>query len=485
MTSSNRDRKVLSPGDLLRSFRWFGPDVRRLLLVGCLDAIGRQPLWFVLPLMLEAMGYGLDVIGIVIFVLGLSTTVPMIPIGYVGDRFGRKNMMVVGLLISTFGLGIFVFADTLPLIYVAVAVGGLGTAMTGSCYTALLSEKVVNRQRKYLLSLQGLVGMGASAGWVFAIGFLAPWYGMTIGGGLVEGDQFIFSIGMVAMALEMVVLATVHERKKEKFNIKGRSWPLPWSGVTDGTYRDGDGKGDREAKRSFDKNIPWRTIAKLSAPMALLGLGAGFIVNFFQNFFSMRFHTPMWQIGILFGLTNLIWAASYMFMPLLAERIGSIRAIFLTEVTAILALIAIPLSGDFYITAIMYTTRMVLMNSSWPIWSAYAINTAGERYGATTMSTTQTCFNGLRSITPAIAGYIYIMSWDLPFFICAAFYTAAASLTFWFFWDQDDGPYARERKEMDRKRRKEERDHQAMGKKGSDEPKPTCIEDGRGRQPGL
>lgn len=471
----------------MRSFRWFGPDVRRLLLVGCLDGIGRQPLWFVMPLMLEAMGYGLEVIGVVVFVLGLSSTVPMIPIGYIGDRFGRKKMMVVGLLISTFGLGIFVFADTLSLIYVAVAVGGLGSAMTGSCYMALLSEKVVRRQRKYLLSLAGLVGMGASAGWVFAIGFLAPWYGTTIGGGLVEGDQFIFSVGVVALALEMVVLATIRERKKERFHIKGRSWPLPWSGVTDGTYRDGDGNGgsDGEAKRRFDKNIPWGTIARLSAPMALLGLGAGFIVNFFQNFFSMRFHTPMWQIGLLFGMTNLIWAASYMFMPLLAERIGSIRAIFLTEITAILALIAIPLSGDFYITAIMFTTRMVLMNSSWPIWSAYAINKAGERYGATTMSTTQTCFNGLRSITPAIAGYIYIMSWDLPFFICAAFYTAAASLTFGFFWDKDDGPYARERKDRNRKRRKERQDREVADKGDGDEAEPTCVEDAGGRQPGL
>lgn len=478
MASSDMGRKVLSPGDLIRSFRWFGPDVRRLLLVGCLDGIGRQPLWFVLPLMLEAMGYGLDVIGLVVFVLGLSSTVPMIPIGYIGDRFGRKKMMVAGLMISTLGLGMFVFAGTLPLIYLAVAVGGLGSAMSGSCYTALLSEKVNRRQRKYLLSLQGLVGMGAAAAWVFTIGFLAPWYGTTMGGGLVAGDHFIFSIGVVALALEMVVLATIHERKKEKFAIKGRSWPMPWSGVTDGTYRDSDGKNKgKKEKADFDRNIPWSTIARLSAPMALLGLGAGFIVNFFQNFFSMRFHTPMWQIGILFGLTNLIWGASYMFMPLLAERIGSIRAIFLTEVMAILALIAIPLSGNFYITAIMYTARMVLMNSSWPIWSAYAINKAGERYGATTMSTTQTCFNGLRSFTPAIAGYIYIMSWDLPFFICAAFYMAAASVTFAFFWDQDDGPYAKQRKENERKKEKE--------KESKDKEGTTCIGDGSGRQPGL
>jgi MFS family permease len=86
----------------------------------------------------------------------------------------------------------------------------------------------------------------------------------------------------------------------------------------------------------------------------------------------------------------------------------------------------------------MYIIRMVAMNSAWPILQSYSIGQVPEEHRSFTLSATNFCFNVPKGLTPGIAGYIYGFSLELPFFLCAAFYTISTIMFFTFFKDKDD-----------------------------------------------
>jgi MFS family permease len=128
-------------------------------------------LFLVLPVFaLEAAKYpgGDDpaLIGLAMGIYGLTQGVLQIPFGVASDRFGRKRVIIIGLVIFALGSFLAAAATTLPLLIAGRSIQGAGAI--SAAVTALLADLTRDEVRTKAMAL-----VGASIGLMFAVSLVA------------------------------------------------------------------------------------------------------------------------------------------------------------------------------------------------------------------------------------------------------------------------------------------------------------------------
>ncbi len=167
-----------------------------LALIFALRMLG---LFLVLPVFaLEARKYpgGDDpaLIGLAMGIYGLTQGLLQIPFGMASDKYGRKRVIVMGLLIFAAGSFVAASAPTLPWLLAGRALQGAGAV--SAAVTALLADLTRDAVRTKAMAM-----VGASIGLVFALSLVvAPPLAAAIGlGGLfaLTGALALVGIGIV------------------------------------------------------------------------------------------------------------------------------------------------------------------------------------------------------------------------------------------------------------------------------------------------
>ena len=157
-------------------------------------------LFLVLPVFaLEASRYpgGDDaaLVGLAMGIYGLTQGVLQIPFGMASDRFGRKRVIILGLLV--FAAGSFVAAAADSLLWLLVGRSLQGAGAVSAAVTALLADQTRDEVRTKAMAM-----VGASIGLMFALSLVvAPLLASAIGlGGLftVTGALALACIAVVA-----------------------------------------------------------------------------------------------------------------------------------------------------------------------------------------------------------------------------------------------------------------------------------------------
>ena len=116
-------------------------------------------------------------IGIALGSYGLSQGLLQIPFGLLSDRYGRKSIITIGLLIFAFGSLLGAFAHSITGMIVARILQGMGAI--GSVLIALLADLTPNNQRTFAMAIIGS-SIGVSFGIAFIISpFIASHYGLS------------------------------------------------------------------------------------------------------------------------------------------------------------------------------------------------------------------------------------------------------------------------------------------------------------------
>ena len=128
-------------------------------------------LFLVLPVFaLEARKYpgGDDpaLVGLAMGIYGLTQAVLQLPLGMASDRFGRKRVIVLGLLVFAAGSLLAALADSLTGLLVGRAMQGAGAV--SAAVTALLADQTRDAVRTKAMAL-----VGGSIGLMFAVALVA------------------------------------------------------------------------------------------------------------------------------------------------------------------------------------------------------------------------------------------------------------------------------------------------------------------------
>ena len=166
-------------------------------------------LFLVLPVFaLEARRYpgGDDpaLVGLAMGVYGLTQALLQMPFGLASDRFGRKRVIVIGLLV--FALGSFVAAHASSLHGLLIGRALQGAGAVSAAVTALLADLTRDSVRTKAMAL-----VGGSIGLMFALALvLAPTLSAHIGLSGLFALTGVLALGGVAAALWWVPAEPVH-----------------------------------------------------------------------------------------------------------------------------------------------------------------------------------------------------------------------------------------------------------------------------------
>jgi MFS family permease len=157
-------------------------------------------LFLVLPVFaLEAARYpgGGDpaLVGLAMGIYGLTQGVLQIPFGMASDRFGRKRVIVLGLLVFAAGSFLAAAAPTLGWLITGRALQGAGAV--SAAVTALLAD-----QTRDVVRTKAMAMVGASIGLMFALSLVAA---PVLAGKIGLGGLFAVT-GLLALACIAIVL---------------------------------------------------------------------------------------------------------------------------------------------------------------------------------------------------------------------------------------------------------------------------------------
>ena len=314
--------------------------------------------------------------------------------GQVSVRLGYKRTVLLALFLYLAARMLQVFYPVFWALVMASVVLGTATALEWPALAALLSGETTDEKRHYLFTLNSALGTAGAA------------VGMILGGvlpKLLDGSSpykhtLLFAISF--LVVQMILMALVS----------------PVLG--------------REEKRLRIRRGLLVKIAKFSLPNVLIGLGAGVTIPYMGLWFNLHFGTGLGSIGGLFAIQQMMMAFGMFLMPLIADRIGSVKTVVGFNGSAIALIVALPFAPGFLIAALIYTLRTILMNVVNPIWDAFALGFFTREERATSIALRSFAWTSTFGIGQYLGGIIFDYSLTVPFFITGILYGLAV-LAIW------------------------------------------------------
>jgi len=137
-------------------------------------------------------------VGVALGVYGLSQGILQIPFGMASDRYGRKRLIVIGLLL--FALGSFIAAVASDIYWVIFGRAIQGAGAIAAPVTALAADLTREDHRTKAMAM-----IGGSIGLTFAVSLVAaPALYRTIGMGGIFGLTGLLSLGAVWLTIAVV-----------------------------------------------------------------------------------------------------------------------------------------------------------------------------------------------------------------------------------------------------------------------------------------
>jgi MFS family permease len=374
----------------------------RLVMVGVFISVANGIYSFGFVLFLQRLGHDTGYQGLLLSFMEITVALTILPLGMLAPRAGPRRSLFLGIVCLALAYFSIMFATQLWQFVPGMLLLGLGTAIISPVLAAALADTVCDQDSKYLMSINAFFTMLAGA------------VGFGLSGALVQlagepgGFRAVFGLAGATVIFGAALLGARMELSCAPMNGK---------------------KGTA------------RKIFPFVLPQFVLGLGAGLVIPFFPVYFKLRFDASTQTISTIFTVTQVIWALTYIAMPIIAARKGSVRTLILMQSAAVAALFAIPLTVDFQSTAVLFGARMILMNASRPLADSYMMTLVGKDLRSTAVAANQLAWMLPHMISVAAGGVLMTVNREVPFFICGMLYIASTALYARFFIGRDDvGP---------------------------------------------
>ncbi len=361
-----------------------------------------------------SLGFDEALLGNLVAVSSMAGLITVLPMGYLADLLGRK----ASLLIAGFGTVVTIAALVLwPsqwMLVAMTALSGVAGALAGVTMSPFLMENSGEQERTYLFSFgNGLQMVSSSVGnWIG--GYLPTWVAMTLGASVsavsaeAYGGALVVVSGAAAIGLFPLLLLRTPKL--------GRAQRTVFAPIT------------------YAMKNP-ALLAKLISPMLITSIGAGLTMPFMNVFFRQQYGQPDNVIGTLFAWGSLAMGVGLLLAPPLADRIGKIRLVVITQGLSIPFLILLGFAPWFWLSTAAYFIRVALMNMSGPVYQTYVMEHVEPSARATVASLVSMSWNVGWFISPMVSGWLQVRYGFAPPFIgTIILYTISVFLYWSFFW---------------------------------------------------
>jgi MFS family permease len=179
----------------------------------------------------------------------------------------------------------------------------------------------------------------------------------------------------------------------------------------------------------------WKTFGKMVLPMLITSIGAGLFMPFMNVFFRVVHHQPDHTIGNVLGWGALAMGIGLIIAPPIADRIGKIPLVVITQGLSIPFLVMLGFAPAFWMAALAYYVRLALMNMSGPVYNTYVMENVKPEARAMAASLVSMTGSFGWAFSPSISGWLQVDYGFGPVYgAVIVIYTLSVFLYWKFFW---------------------------------------------------
>jgi MFS family permease len=332
--------------------------------------------------------------------------------GYLADLLGRKkSFLLSGLAVSLAVAGMVLWPVKGVLFGMSLLLGA-AQSLSAVTMAPFLLENSGGEERTYLFSLGSGAQMTASFVGNSIGGQLPTWLSGRLNVAPTSSAAYAGALGIIAVAslfglLPYLFMRTPRLKKTERATFA----PLAYAA--------------REPA----------LLGKLVAPMLITSIGAGLLMPFMNIFFRVSYHKSDPVIGTLLAWGALAMAIGLLIAPPIADRIGKIQIIVITQGLSIPFLALMGFAPWFWASAAAYYVRIALMNMSSPVYQTYVMEKVDPEARATVASLVNMANNFGRAFSPSVSGWLQVSYGFGPVYLGVLFTYSIAVYLYWkFFW---------------------------------------------------
>jgi MFS family permease len=347
---------------------------------------------------LSQLGYSTVTVGIVISTAYASGAVLTAVWGYLSDRFGRKNILMLLAALTIVSNLIYIFFSHLIFIIAAVVIANVGAGGSGAggqgggpmspVEQALLAEKCTAANRNTVFAANAFVGsiMGALGALLSGL----PQHLQEIRGWTpIASYKPLFALTILFSLVLIFAYSRIHEQHV----------PRP-----------------REKKKIATRAN--RFVIKMSLLGMIDNLGGGLISPLIAYWFFLRYGVELKSLGLMFFLSYFLAALSFLTAPLIARRIGVVRTMAFSHGAASLIYILLPLAPTFSIAAAMMIIRSYLAYMDNPLRSSFIMGVVRPEERGSAAGLTSLSRHVPVAVSPSLSAYMMqAFSLNVPIFI--------------------------------------------------------------------
>jgi len=358
-----------------------------------------------------SLGFDEAMLGKLISTTQFTGMLLAIPIGFLVDKIGRKPLLISKSIFLTIAIGAMALWRTVTVFYTMNALLGVVQSISAVVMAPFLMDNSEEKERTYLFSFSSGLRMGSVFIGNWLGGYLPGWIANLQGIGATSSASYggaLLSITAVSI-LGFIPLSFIRTAKTSKASSPGF------------------------APFQFAMEEP-KLIVKLLFPSLLISIGAGMFMPFMNIFFRIVHHQSDQVIGTIFAWGSLAMGIGLMIAPPLADRLGKIQLVALTQGLSIPFMIMLGFSPLFSLSTLSYYMRMVLMNMSGPIYQTFVMEQVDKGAMATIASLASMVSRFGRAFSPTISGALQVTYGFGPPFATAIFLYAVAVFLYWVFF---------------------------------------------------
>lgn len=389
----------------------FGKDARLYIVANAIGAFGFGISNVVFNLyMLRIPGIEEDFLGIFLSISMFATAFIGIGAGILTDRWSRKKTLLAAGLISNCMIAVQYTVINPTSLMLSQVILGLSSAFQQVGWTPYITDLSTDRERTHLFAFgSGMSILGVFFGNLVG-GFLPGLFNsfLSLGGDLFWMYKFALWTSLVPIFLSTFLIIPMTRDKPRESTLEYGLKKMRSPGF----------------------------IGKYALTISTAGLGAGMIVMYFNLYFEY-FGADAAFIGIIFGINMIILSAGNFIAPALADRIGKVRTIVITEIFSVPFLIMLWYAASInviYLGIVAYVSRTALMNMAGPVSGAFFMEVLSKDERATAMGVVRTGDSFVRAVAAIIGGWMLAQSmYSEPYLIVSGLYILSIIMFFNFF----------------------------------------------------
>ena len=359
-----------------------------------------------------SLGLNESVAGNIVTINSTTALITALPMFYVADFLGRKRSLILGGLTTSLAIAVMVLWPSQWILYAMAVFMGAAQSLTGVTMAPFLLENSGPEERTYLFSLSQGLTMTASFIGNSIGGYLPGWIAAARGVEATSSTAYAGSLAIITLfsALGLIPLLALQTPRLTRAE-QSVFAPLGY------------------AVRNH------RNIGKLILPMLVTSFGAGLFMPFMNLFFRIRHSQPDHVVGNVLAWGALFMGVGLIIAPPIADRIGKIRLVVITQALSIPFLVLLGFAPWFWVSALAHYVRLSLMNMGGPVYNTFVMEHVEPEGRAMVASLTSMAWNLGWAFSPSISGWMQVEYGFAPVYLSVIVLYTLSTLMYWkFFW---------------------------------------------------